>query len=600
TISVIFTQTFSLYAQTPVYLNANAPVDERADDLLGRMTLDEKIGQMTQVDHTNFYTNREEVTNCFIGSILSGGSSESGDNTTESWANLYDSLQQYALNTRLKIPMIYGIDAVHGNNNIYGATIFPHNIGLGCTRNPDLVAKTAEITAVEIAATGIDWNFAPCIAVPRDENWGRFYEGFGETPELAEEMGVAYTRGLQGDNLSGKTSILASIKHYVGDGGTYGGDDQGNVIADEKTIREIHLPGYIAAIKAGALNVMASYSSINGAKMHGSKYWLTDVLKDELEFKGFTVSDWGGVDQLGPDYKENVMKAINAGIDMVMLPRNYKEFQADLKSLINEGKVSISRIDDAVRRILKVKFELGLFERPFADRSLISKVGSQEHREVARQAVRESLVLLKNTNNALPFSKINTRILVAGSHADNIGYQCGGWTIAWQGDSGDVTIGTTILEGIKKTAPSAQIDYSIDANFTNTKADYSIVVIGEKPYAEGVGDSLDITISKNDIDLIKKMKSYGAPVVVVLVSGRPMIIQSILDDSDAIIAAWLPGTEGDGISDVLFGDYQPKGLLSHSWPRSMDQIPINIGDDNYDPLYEYGFGITSFEKGSTD
>ena len=584
-------------AQGPIYLDSSASVNDRVEDLLSRMTLDEKIGQMMQVDCKGLYGSYPDIANYYIGSVLSGGSSDppNSDNSTTSWANLYDSLQSYALKTRLKIPLIYGIDAVHGNNNIYGATIFPHNIGLGCTRDSVLVERAAEITASEVAATGINWTFGPCIAVPRDDRWGRTYEGFGETPELAEMMGAAEVRGFQGDTLSGQLSILACAKHFLGDGGTLNGVDQGNTVANEETIRNIHLPGYIAAINAGVGSIMVSYSSINGQKMHGSKYWITDVLKNEIAFKGFVVSDWGGIDQLGSDYKQNVETAINAGIDMIMLPFRYKEFFTDMKSLVEEGKIDTNRINDAAYRILKKKFELGLFENPYSNRNLIASVGSDAHRNVARQCVRESLVLLKRVNNVLPIPKINARIIVAGDHADNLGYQCGGWTIDWQGKGGDITFGTTILDGMKKAAPLDQIDFSQIGKFSDTNADYSIVVIGEKPYAEGYGDTDNLNISSPDVDLIKKMKSYGNPVVVILISGRPLIIDKFLPYSDAVVAAWLPGTEGEGISDVLFGDYEPKGILSHSWPSSMSQIPINYGDENYEPLFSYGYGITSFE-----
>ena len=581
--------------QTPLYLNSEADVEQRVNDLLNRMTLNEKIGQMIQVDITGLQKDPADITDYFIGSILSGGDSDPSTNYTATWAALHDSLQSYALKTRLKIPIIYGIDAVHGNNNIYGATIFPQNIGMGCTRDSALVVKAARITAEEVSATGIDWTFAPCIAVPMDERWGRTYEGFGETPQLAEMFGAAEVHGFQGDSLNEPTSILACAKHYLGDGGTINGKDQGNTVGSIDAIKMIHLPGYIAAIKAGVGSIMVSYSSINGIKMSASKYWITDILKRELGFQGIVVSDWAAVGQLGPDYKKNVEVAINAGFDMVMLPVRYKEFRKDMLSLVSEGKISIKRIDDAVRRILRIKFMLGIFERPYAETSIISQVGSQEHREVARQCVRESLVLLKRKDGVLPLPKENARILVAGDHADNLGYQCGGWTITWQGGSGNTTKGTTILQGMREVAPNDTIDYSVDGNFTNTRASYSVVVIGEKSYAEGDGDRNDLELTESDINLVKKMKSYGNPVVVILISGRPLIIEKILQYSDAIIAAWLPGTEGEGISDVLLGDYSPSGVLSHSWPRSMKQIPINYGDKNYDPLYKYGYGITSFQ-----
>lgn len=567
-------------------------INKKVDALLSKMTLDEKIGQMIQVDRSAVINNPQDIKNYFIGSILSGGGSGPAVNTPEAWADMYDMFQSYALQTRLKIPIIYGIDAVHGHNNVYGAVIFPHNIGLGCTRNPELVEQVARATAVEVAATGIDWTFAPCIAVPQDERWGRTYEGFGETPELAEMMAAPAVRGFQTEILgSNNTSILACAKHFLGDGGTKDGKDQGDTQVDESVIRRIHLPGYISAINAGVGSIMVSYSSINGLKMHGSKYWITEVLKGELKFQGFVVSDWGGVDQLPGDYKTKLETAINAGIDMVMLPYDYKNFFISMKQLVNENRISISRIDDAVKRILRIKFLLGLFEKPFADRSLLSKVGSQEHRAIAREAVRQSLVLLKN-NKILPLSKSNKKILVAGKAANDIGIQCGGWTIAWQGAEGNITKGTTILEAIKKAvSQNSTVTYSIDGN-NLPDADVAIAVIGEKPYAEGQGDRTDLNLSQEDLELISKVKAKGIPLVVILISGRPMIITNILEDCDAFIAAWLPGTEGDGIADVIFGDYKPTGKLSHSWPKSMSQIPINVGDNNYNPLFPYGYGLT--------
>ncbi len=590
--------TGNLEAQTPIYLDPKAPIDKRVEDLLGRMNIDEKIGQMIQVDNSALQNNNSAIATYYMGSVLSGGDSKTGDNTTLAWANQYDKFQGIALGTRLKIPIIYGIDAVHGNNDLLNTTIFPHNIALGCTRNPDLVQQAARVTAVEVAATGVDWTFAPCIAVPQDERWGRTYEGFAETPELTQILGAAATRGFQGDTLAGQTSILACAKHYLADGGTSGGKDQGNALLDEATLRKIHLPGYISAINAGAGSVMASYSSINGVKMHGSKYWLTDVLKNELGFKGFIISDYAAVDQINSDYTIAVQNSINAGMDMVMVPIKYAEFYNAMKTSVNAGKIPVSRIDDAVRRILYIKFKMGLFENPYADRSLMAKVGSAEHRAVARQCVRESIVLLKKKDGILPLpkNKPNMRVLVAGSHADDLGNQCGGWSVTWQGKSGKITTGTTILEGFKKAAPTAQFDFSLTGDYTNTKADYSVVVIGEKPYAEGQGDKSDLGIPKDQVELIKKMKSYGNPVIVVLISGRPLILEKILHYSDVIFAAWLPGTEGDGVADVLFGDYKPKGLLSHSWPKNMGQIPINVGDASYSPLYEYGYGINTFDN----
>jgi beta-glucosidase len=435
-IILLFVFLLSSVINSQTYLDPNASVEERTNDLLSRMTLEEKIGQMTQADH-GAISNIDDVKNYYLGSILSGGGSDpASGNSAVNWADLYDSFQQVALQTRLKIPIIYGIDAVHGHSNVTGAVIFPHNIGLGATRNPQLVEQVARITAVEIAATGVDWTFAPCIAVPRDERWGRTYEGFAETPELVSLLGDASIRGLQTDDLNNPTAIAACAKHYIGDGGTAGGIDQGNVILTEEELRRIHLPGYISAIENDVKTIMASYNSWNGTKLHGSSYLINDVLKTELGFEGFVVSDWAAIDQIPGDYMSDVEISINAGIDMVMVPNDYPAFFNNLKSLVEQQKVSIDRIDDAVRRILKVKFEMGLFERSFTDRSLLSMVGSPGHREVGRQSVRESQVILKKNDNVLPLPKSGAKILLAGEHADNIGLQCGGWTIQWLGQSG--------------------------------------------------------------------------------------------------------------------------------------------------------------------
>ena len=387
-------------------------IEKKVDALLSQMTLDEKIGQMTQID-SGALSDKTELAKYFIGSVLSGGDSEIPDITAKGWGKYYDDCQSNALATRLKIPMIYGIDAVHGHNNVDGAVILPHHIALGATRNPELVQRAERVTAEEVAGTGMNWVFNPCIAVARNIRWGRTYESFGESPELAVQMGVASVQGLQGTDLAAKTSVVACIKHYLGDGGTTNGTDQGNTICDEATLRKIHLPGYAAAVKAGAETVMASYSSWNGQKMHGNKYLITDVLKGELGFKGFVVSDWAAIDQLSSDYKKDVEDSINAGLDMIMIPNgpgkthSYVEFITDLKELVIAGRVATNRIDDAARRIVRVKYASGLFEHPFTDPALTAQVGSTAHREVARQCVRESLVLLKNEKKALPLSKKN-------------------------------------------------------------------------------------------------------------------------------------------------------------------------------------------------
>lgn len=564
-------------------------IDEKVDSLLSLMTLDEKIGQMTQAERGML----EEVSDIAyykLGSLLSGGGSAPTPNTRAAWANMYDQFQSQALQTRLGIPIIYGVDAVHGHNNVYGAVIMPHNIGLGCSWDAELVKAVQQITAKEVAATGIDWTFAPCIAVARNERWGRTYEGFGETPEIQKIMAAASIEGLQGDGLEHPETILACAKHFVGDGGTQNGTDQGNTIISEQELREIHMAGYIDAIEAHVGSVMASYNSWNGQKLHGHDYLLTEVLKDELGFEGFVISDWAGVDQINEDYREAVKRAINAGIDMVMVPDRYIFFISILKDLVQSNEVSMDRIDDAVRRILKQKFLLNLFEMPLTDPSLAASFGSDTHRAVAREAVNASMVVLAAKNDVLPLQKNNQKILVAGSLARNLGGQCGGWTISWQGAEGNTTVGTDILTGIQQMAESSEVVYSLNGSLTES-VDVAVVVIGETPYAEGAGDRSSLDIGAQDVNLIKHLKEQGIPVVTILVSGRPMIFGELLSYTDALIAAWLPGTEGDGVADILFGAVPPSGKLTHSWPRSMDQIPLNTGDADYQPLYPYKHGI---------
>jgi beta-glucosidase len=585
---------------TPPYRDPKLPVPKRVEDLLARMTLDEKIGQMTQADSGSL-KNESEVDTLFLGSVLSGGDSELPDVSAAGWSAYSERLQKRALSTRLGIPIIYGIDAVHGHNNVRGAVVFPHNIGMGCTRNPKLVEEAARITASEISGTGMHWNFAPCIAVPQDERWGRHYEGYGETAELAISLGAAAVRGMQGTDLSAPGRVLATAKHFVGDGGTHNGVDRGDTKGDEAVLRKIHLPGYVAAIKAGAGSIMVSYNSWNGEKMHGHKRLISDVLKGELGFQGIIVSDWNGIDELPGTPLQHIERAVNAGIDMMMVPDKYRQFIAGLKKNVAEGRVPMSRIDEAVRRILTIKFRMGVFERPFGDPSRRAEIGSAKHREVARQAVRESLVLLKNDNDVLPIRPSVTKIVVAGRAADDLGMQCGGWTISWQGGSGRPTEGTTVVDALKthisRGAPPSGGSLTIVKPGEPVRAagDLAIVVIGEQPYAEMKGDRSDLSLDPADIDTVKAAKKAGMPVVVILFSGRPMILEPILNDADAIIAAWLPGTEGDGIADVLFGRYNPTGKLSVTWPRSMSQIPINVGPNGEKPqgaLFDYGFGLS--------
>jgi beta-glucosidase len=577
--------------------------DPQVKALLAQMTLDEKIGQMTQAEQ-DAIKDLSEIERYSFGSILSGGSSDPKEgNSLRAWTDLYDRLQQHTTLSRLKIPILYGVDAVHGHNNVLGAVIFPHDIGLGCTRDAALVEKAARITAEEVRATGIQWVFAPCVAVPQDIRWGRTYEGFSEDPKIVAELGEAAVRGFQGTDLANPLSVLACAKHYIGDGGTAFGSarngkglDQGDTRVDEATLRRIHLQGYLTTVKAGVASIMPSYSSWNGVKVSGSKHLMTDILKQELKFDGFLISDYNAVDQLDPDFKKAIGISINAGMDMVMEPTRYKEFMTDLKALVDEKVVPMSRIDDAVTRILRVKFAMGLMDRnrsQLADRSLQKTFGSPEHRAVARQAVRESLVLLKNDGNVLPLAKTAARIHVAGKSADDIGNQSGGWTIDWQGKSGDITPGgTTLLAAIKKSvSPKTEVTYSPDGTGA-AGATVGVVVVGEMPYAEMMGDRADLKLSQTDADAVAAMKSAGIPVVVVLYSGRPMILGSVLDQANAVIAAWLPGTEGNGITDVLFGDFKPTGKLSFSWPRSMDQVAKHSGDKDYNPLFKLGYSLT--------
>jgi beta-glucosidase len=579
-----------------------ADYDGTVNELLSKMTLEEKIGQMIQAEQDKLKS-LSDIETFYLGSILSGGSCDpKTGNRPKDWAAFYQSAQEHAVKTRLGIPLLYGIDAVHGHSNVIGAVIFPHNIGLGCTRNPELVQEAARITAREMRGSGIHWTFAPCVTVPRDERWGRTYEGFSENPDLAALLGAAAVQGFQGRALNGPESVLACAKHYLGDGGTSPGSsskkgwDQGDTRVDEATLRQVHLKPYLPAVQAGVGTVMPSYSSWNGVKCSASKYLLTDVLKEELGFEGFLISDYEAIKQIDKDFKKAIGISVNAGMDMAMEPFRYREFFKNLKELVEEGEVPMSRIDDAVRRILRVKCDMGLLEQGYdyhADPALMQAIGSREHREVARQAVRESLVLLKNEHRTVPLSRAVRRIHVGGKSADDLGHQCGGWTIHWGGKSGKVTEGgTTVLQAIRQTVSAdSQVTFAKDGTGAEG-ADIGIVVIGEVPYAEYHGDKSDLHVSEEDVVAVTNMKKAGIPVVVILLSGRPLIIDKVLEPADAFLAAWLPGTEGQGIADVIFGDYKPTGKLSFTWPRTMSQIPINFGDPVYEPLFEYGYGLS--------
>ena len=581
----------------------NKTISRKSENMVAEMTLDEKIGQMTQVDH-RYLEQKSDIKTYYLGSLLSGGGSTPDTNNPRSWVRMYNEYQDFALDTRLAIPLIYGIDAVHGHNNVYGATIFPHNIGLGCSNDEKLVQKISEATAREIRATGLDWTFAPCLAVSQDERWGRTFESYSEDTEIVTRLGIASIKGYQGNNLDNSNSVLACAKHYVGDGNTIfgtginGGIDRGDVLVDEKELRSKYIKPFRSAVENGVGSIMISYNSWQSKKLHGHSYLINDILKNELGFSGFVVSDWAAIDDIDEDYKTSIITAINAGVDMVMVPgehsnksHSYIEFINLLKESVLEGSVSINRIDDAVYRILKIKYSMGLFEKPLKDYKKLNEVGSSKNRELAREGVNKSVVLLQN-NNILPISKKNKSILVAGEHGHDLGYQCGGWSISWQGGSGNTTIGTTILDGIRDNIGNhSSVTFSKNGDDANDH-DIIIAVVGETPYAEMKGDSESLELSNKDKLLLERLIKTGKPIVLILISGRPMIITPYLEHVDAVLAAWLPGTEGSGVADLLFGDVSPTAKLSFSWPRDMSQIPINYGDKTYDPLFPLGYGLT--------
>jgi beta-glucosidase len=598
--------------QSAAYLDPSLPPADRAADLLAQMTLAEKIGQMTLVEKNSI--DPDDITGLALGALLSGGGGAPPVNDPASWLEMVNEYQEYALDTRLAVPLIYGVDAVHGHNNVKGAVLFPHNIGLGATRNPELLAEIGRVTAFETAATGIYWNYAPAVSIPQDIRWGRTYEGYSENTELVTTLSAAYLRGMQGEDLAAADTIIGTPKHFIGDGGTAWGSsttgdyliDQGDTQLSEAELRAVHLPPYIAAIEAGAQSIMVSFSSWNGTKMHAQEYLITDVLKGELGFSGFVVSDWEAIDQIDRSYYTSVVTAINAGVDMNMVPYDYKRFINTLTEAVEKGDVSMERIDDAVRRILTVKFAIGLFERPQAGPEMLDLIGADAHRELARQAVRESLVLLHHDGATLPLAADTPMIFLAGAAADDIGIQSGGWSIEWQGAAGNITPGTTIKDGLETAvSPDTQLQYNqfgkfdriTDENGDPLIADVGIVVVGERPYAEGIGDAAVLALPEADLTALNRLRERSDKLIVIVLSGRPVLLDAVLPAADAVIAAWLPGTEGAGITDLLFGEYEFSGRLAYTWPRDMGQIPFDFANLPQTgcaaPLYPFGHGLTT-------
>jgi len=568
-------------------------IEQKVDSLLALMTLEEKIGQMSQVRHFDDIESDNDIASKFIGSIIHTLGPFPGKDAA-GWQARFRALQNKALSTRLGIPLLFGVDAVHGQNTFEGATIFPHNIGLGATRNAVLVEEIATITALEAQATGFNWVFSPCIAIPYNEKWGRVYEAFSESTELTSELTKASVRGHQGI-LSESNTVMATAKHYVGDGSTDFGVEGGDTSLSMTEVSKKLLPPYRDAVNEGIGAVMVSFNSLSGLSMHAHKQLITDTLKAGMGFDGMVITDWKGYSRFGRN------EIVNAGVDMFMaVDKDLDVFQKGLKVGVLNDTVPIERVDDAVRRILRQKYRLGLFKNPYPDSTLIPKIGITAHRDKARQAVRESLVLLKNENNVLPIDKNVKKIVVVGEHANNSGLQSGGWTISWQGAAENYTGATTILEGIQNLA-KGEVIYDPDATGNHTDADIAIILVGETPYAELFGDiggeidKYQLTLTEQHQKYIEAYANKGIKTVVILISGRPLVTTKQIEQSQAFVAAWLPGSEGDGIAEVLFGDYNFKGKLPHSWPKSVDDFKGKYGPNFWDksivPLYEFGYGL---------
>ena len=607
----------------PFPATETAAINAQVDALLARMTLAQKVGQITQAEISR--TTPEDVKNYHLGSVLNGGGGFlNGDKQAAlaDWVKALDAYYEASMDAsdgRLAIPITWGSDAVHGHNKIFGATIFPHNIGLGASRNGGLVRKISEITALQVRASGMDWTFSPALSVVVNDRWGRTYEGYSEDPKLVAELGRQSILGYQGDlsrtGRIGPNHIFATAKHYLADGGTVDGVDRGNNYSSEAELIALHAYPYFAAIEAGVLSIMASHSSWNGVRMHGEKYLLTDILKDRLGFDGFVVGDWNSHGLVEGCTNTRCPQSINAGVDMLMVPFDWKEFIANTVVDVEAGHIPMARLDDAVRRILRAKFRAGLMDGVKPSKRAHAKNGdllaSSEIKTVARQAVRESLVLLKNNNRALPLHP-KQRVLVIGTAADNLAQQSGGWTISWQSTditNADFPNGTSILEGIRQTvaAGGGTVEFAPQGQYKQ-KPDVAIMVYGETPYAEWQGDLRHLGYqagSHQDAQVLERLQAEGIKTVSVFISGRPLWVNRAINASDAFVAAWLPGTEGRGVADVIFGDLQGKarydftGKLSFSWPKSLDQTQVNLGDADYDPLFPFGYGLSYAQPGAT-
>ena len=580
----------------------DARIERRIDAILGRMSLEEKAGQVIQAGITT--VKPEDVKTYHLGSVLNGGGGWPGDvrkAKATDWLALSDAFYASSMDRsdgKQAIPILWGSDAVHGHTTIIGATIFPQNIGLGATRNYDLIKRIGEITAVEMSVTGINWSFSPVVAVTRDDRWGRTYETYSEDPQIVGAAAAKFIEGLQG-----VPGVIGTAKHFLGDGGTVDGKDQGDNVATEAGLRDIHAAGYAAAVPAGVQAVMASQNSWHGVEMHGNRALLTDVLKGRMGFDGFIVGDWNGHAQIPGCTNASCPQALIAGLDMFMVPHDWKELYQNIVAQARSGAIPMERLDDAVRRILRVKMRMGLFDTVKPSRRMhggkLARIGSPEHRAVARQAVRQSLVLLKN-DGVLPI-RPQQRVLVAGDGADDIGKQSGGWTISWQGTENKnehFPGGTSIWQGIRAAVEAAggRATLSTDGAFPDKpddKPDVAIVVFGENPYAEWEGDLRTIVYDNpKDITLVRRLRAAGVPVVSLFLSGRPLWVNPYLNASNAFVAAFLPGSEGGGVADVLFGAFDFKGKLSFSWPKLPAQVTLNPGDPGYEPLFPLGFGLT--------